>query len=57
MTLHAEEYNDEDFWDKIAPSDSISIHTKLFIPSSENNNEMNLVLKFHIISPNYTFSI
>ena len=55
ITLHAETYDEAGFWDKVGPADAISIHTKLFIPSSEGSNELHLVLKFHIVSPSYNF--
>ena len=57
ITLFAEDYSEQDFWNNIMPSDSISVHSKLFVPSSENSNELNLVIKFHVIRENYSFTL
>lgn len=57
ILLYEEDYPENNFWDNISPSDSISIQTNLFIPSIDGNNELRLVLKFHMIQPKYTFVI
>lgn len=56
ILLYQENYPESDFWDHVIPNDSISIQTNLFIPSVDGNNELRLVLKFHMIQPKYTFT-
>lgn len=55
ITLYEENHDGTDFYDSLSPTDSISIQSTLFIPSSENNNNMNLIIKFHMLKPRYTF--
>lgn len=57
ITLFSQEYAEQDFWDSLMPSDSISIYTRLFVPSGDNSNELNLVIKFHVLKESYTFSL
>lgn len=57
MVVYSEDYPNASFWDNLSPTDSISIHTRLFIPNSDTSNELNLVIKFYIISPLYKFSL
>ena len=57
ITLFSEEYSEQDFWDTLMPNDSISIFTRLFVPSGDNSNELTLIIKFHILKENYTFSL
>lgn len=57
ILLYDQSYPENDFWDHVIPNDSISVQTNLFIPSIDGNNELHLVLKFHIIQPKYTFTV
>ena len=57
ITLYEEEYGGaSSFYDALTPADSISIQSRLFVPSADgSSNHLNIVIKFHILKPRYGF--